>query len=121
MNIEDVREYCLSKPGVTECFPFDETTLVFKVMGKMFCLVNLDGEPGLSLKNSPEKVIDMRERFPAVLPAYHFNKVHWNRVMLDFTVPSVRLTEWIDDSYELVVSGLTRRLKEELIKLKEHD
>lgn len=121
MNIEEIREYCLSKPGVTECFPFDETTLVFKVMGKMFCLVNLDGETGLSLKNSPEKVIEMRERFPAVMPAWHFNKVHWNRVMVDFSVPPAQLREWIDESYELVVCGLTRKLKEELIKMNGND
>jgi len=71
------------KKGVTECFPFDETTLVSKVMGKMLCLSNLDGEPGLSLKNAPEKVMEMRENHPCVLPGCHMNKVHWDLVMMN--------------------------------------
>jgi len=121
MNIEEIREYCLSKPGVTECFPFDETTLVFKVMGKMFCLANLDGELGLALKNTPEKIIEMREMYSCVVPAYHFNKVHWNRVMVDYSVPDDLLFSWIDESYDLVTDGLTRKLKDELQKMKHHD
>jgi predicted DNA-binding protein (MmcQ/YjbR family) len=114
MNIEEIREYCLEKTGVTESFPFDETTLVFKVMGKMFCLVNLDHEPGLLLKNSPEKIVDMRERFSFVLPGYHMNKAHWNLVMMDYPVSGDLLKQWVDESYNLVVGGLPRKIKDEL-------
>jgi predicted DNA-binding protein (MmcQ/YjbR family) len=121
MNIEEIREYCLSKPGVTESFPFDETTLVFKVMGKMFCLTNLKGEPGLSLKNDPEKNIRMREDYPFVLPAYHMNKVHWNRITIGSFVTSALLRNWIDESYTLVVNGLTLKLKNELLKAQGND
>jgi predicted DNA-binding protein (MmcQ/YjbR family) len=121
MNIENIREYCLSKSGVTESFPFDETTLVFKVMGKMFCLANLDGQLGLSLKNSPEKVAEMREQFSCVLPGYHMNKIHWNLVLVDHSVPDSQLFAWIDESYESVVVGLTQKLKEELQKINRND
>jgi predicted DNA-binding protein (MmcQ/YjbR family) len=114
MNIEEIRDYCLSKPGVTESFPFDETTLVFKVMGKMFCLTNLDGEPGLLLKNTPEKVVEMREQYSCVLPGYHMNKTHWNRVMMDYSVSNNLLRQWVDESYNLVVEGLPRKIKDEL-------
>ncbi|HPT32528.1 MAG TPA: MmcQ/YjbR family DNA-binding protein [Prolixibacteraceae bacterium] len=121
MNIEEIREYCLGKPGVTESFPFDETTLVFKVMGKIFCLLNLDGEPGLLLKNSPEKVIDLQERYSFVLPGYHMSKVHWIRVMVDQAGDDRLITTWIDESYSSVVGGLPRKLQQELIKLEKHD
>jgi len=116
MNIEDIREYCLGKKGVSESFPFDETTLVFKVMGKMFCLVNLDHEPGLLLKNSPEKIMDMRERYSFVLPGYHMNKTHWNLVMIDQPVTEDLLKQWVDESYNLVVEGLPHKIKDELKK-----
>jgi predicted DNA-binding protein (MmcQ/YjbR family) len=114
MNIEEIRDYCLSKAGVTESFPFDETTLVFKVMGKIFCLINLDAEPGLLLKNTPEKVIDMRERYSCVLPGYHMNKTHWFLVMLDQSVSNDLLKQWVDESYDLVVEGLPRKIRDEL-------
>jgi predicted DNA-binding protein (MmcQ/YjbR family) len=114
MNIEEIRDYCLSKAGVTESFPFDETTLVFKVMGKIFCLINLDAEPGLLLKNTPEKVIDMRERYSCVLPGYHMNKTHWFLVMLDQSVSNDLLKLWVDESYDLVVEGLPRKIRDEL-------
>ena len=121
MNIEEIREYCLLKPGVTECFPFDETTLVFKVMGKIFCLTNLDGEMRLLLKNAPEKVIEMREQYSFVVPGFHMNKIHWNQISLEDNVPSALLQTWIDESYEQVSAGLTRKMKEELQKMKDHD
>jgi predicted DNA-binding protein (MmcQ/YjbR family) len=114
MNIEEIREYCLEKKGVSECFPFDETTLVFKVMGKMFCLTNLDGEPGLLLKNRPEIVLEMREQYSCVLPGYHMNKTHWNLVLLDYSVSNNLLKQWVDESYDLVVEGLPRKNRDEL-------
>jgi predicted DNA-binding protein (MmcQ/YjbR family) len=121
MNIEEIREYCLSKAGTTECFPFDETTLVFKVMGKMFCLINLAGEHGLALKNTPEKIIEMREQHSCIFPAHHMSKVHWNLVMADDSVSGGQLCSWIDESYNAVIKGLTLKLKAELQKLKPHD
>lgn len=121
MNIEEIREYCLGKPGVTECFPFDETTLVFKVGGKMFCLLNLDGEPGVLLKNNPEKVIDLQERYPFVLPGYHMSKVHWIRVMAEQEGASRLLPAWIDESWDLVVKGLPRKIQLQLKIQDNHD
>ena len=118
MNVEEIREYCLRKSGVTESFPFDDTTLVFKVMDKIFCMVNLDGDPGLFLKNTPEKVIDLRERYPFVLPGYHMNKVHWNLVMMSQSGSDHLLKQWVDESYELVVKGLPRKIRDELNSFK---
>jgi predicted DNA-binding protein (MmcQ/YjbR family) len=103
MNIEELREYCLSKKEVTECFPFDNVTLVFKVNGKMFALTNTDGEFSLNLKCDPEKAIDLREHYPCVLPGYHMDKKHWNTVIVDGSTDDKLLKEWIDDSYELVL------------------
>jgi predicted DNA-binding protein (MmcQ/YjbR family) len=103
MNIEELREYCLSKNDVSECFPFDEVTLVFKVNGKMFALVNLDGELSMNIKCDPEKALELREHYPAVLPGYHMDKKHWNIVMIDGSIPDELLKEWINDSYNLVV------------------
>ena len=116
MNIEDFREYCMGKPGVTEEFPFDEVTLVFKVMGKMFALTNLDGDWSLALKCDPQRAIDLREEFPAIQPGYHMSKVHWNTVLMDGSLPQKLVLEMIDDSYQLVVDKLPRKVKDELKK-----
>jgi predicted DNA-binding protein (MmcQ/YjbR family) len=116
MDIEQFREYCLSKKGTTECFPFDETTLVFKVAGKMYALSSLDGEPSVNLKCDPEKAIELRDRYSAVLPAYHMSKVHWNTVLLNGSIPEKYIKEWIDESYNLVVSKLTKAEKSLLLK-----
>jgi len=114
MNIEEFREYCILKPGVTEEFPFNETTLVFKVMGKMFALTNLDGEWSLALKCDPEKAIELREQFPAIQPGYHMSKVHWNTVIMDGSLSRKLIMELIDHSYQLVVDKLPMKLKQEL-------
>jgi len=116
MNIEEVREYCLAKKGVTESFPFDETTLVFKVMNKMYCLLGLD-DFRVSLKNDPDKNIELRAHYPAIFEGYHLNKQHWNTIELDGTVPAQLIREMIDDSYEIIVASLTKKLKEELKNL----
>lgn len=115
MNIEEFREYCIQKPGVTEEFPFDELTLVFKVMGKMFALTNLDGDWSLSLKCDPGWAIELREQFPAIRPGYHMSKVHWNTVMMDGSVPPKLVLELIDHSYRLVVGKLPAKIREGLI------
>jgi predicted DNA-binding protein (MmcQ/YjbR family) len=105
MNIETIREYCISKKGVTEGFPFGEDTLVFKAAGKIFALVNLDGELSINLKCDPSMALDLRERYSAVTPGYHMNKKHWNTINLDGTVPDKEVFSWIDHSYYLV-SGI---------------
>lgn len=113
MNIEDYREYCLAKPGVTEGFPFDADTLVFKVGGKMFALTNLSNfDGGIALKCDPEKAIHLREEFPDdVEGAYHMNKKHWNNVKPNGSLPVMLLRELIDQSYLLVYNSLTRSQK----------
>jgi predicted DNA-binding protein (MmcQ/YjbR family) len=106
MNIEEFCEYCLSKKGVSECFPFDDVTLVFKVAGKMFALTGLDEGFRINLKCDPEKAIELREQHPGVLPGYHMNKQHWNTIIVDGSVSDEKLIEWIDHSYELIVASL---------------
>lgn len=115
MNIEEITEYCLSKKGVTEEFPFDEETLVFKVMGKMFALVPLEKIPlQINLKCDPERAIELREQYEAVKPGWHMNKKHWNTVLSDGSLKPKTIYEMIDHSYELVVSGLKKPDKENL-------
>lgn len=115
MNIEDLREYCLSKNGVTESFPFDETTLVFKVMGKMFALTDTCDQFSVNLKCDPEKAIELRELYPAVIPGYHMNKKHWNTVNIDGSISDDLIYQWIDDSYDLIVKKLPKIIREELL------
>jgi len=116
MNIEELREYCLKRKGVTEGFPFDETTLVFKVMGKMFCLLGLN-DNRISLKNDPEKNIELRAHYPSIIPGYHLHKQHWNTINLDGTVPPGLLKEMVDESYHLIVESLTKKKQEEFKNL----
>ena len=118
MHLEELRDYCLSKKGVEEGFPFGEDTLVFKVMGKMFLLTGIDSRPvQFNAKCDPEKALELRENFSCVLPGYHMNKQHWNTIICDGSATRQQLQEWIDDSYNLVVSSLTKKLKTELDKL----
>ena len=115
MNIEKFRMDCIALKGVEETFPFDETTLVFKVMGKMFALCNVDNFNGMALKCDPERAIELREEYPhGILPGYHLNKQHWNTIKTDEGVPESLMEELIRHSYELVVSKLTKKLKQEL-------
>ena len=114
MNIEELREYCLSKKAATECFPFDEVTLVFKVCGKMFALTNLDGDLSVNLKCDPEKAVELREEYTAVKPGYHMNKKLWNTLEIDGSIGDNLIKGWIDDSYDLVVLSLTKKQRDEL-------
>jgi predicted DNA-binding protein (MmcQ/YjbR family) len=116
MNIEELRNYCLSKKGVTEGFPFDESALVFKVMGKMFALTNTDHEFSINLKCEPQKAIEIREHYPAVKPGFHMSKKHWNTVSPDELLDDPLVYSWVDDSYDLVVSKLPIAKKELLEK-----
>ncbi len=114
MNIEELREYCMSLNGVTEEFPFGESVLVFKVAGKMFCLTDLDAKFAIALKNDPEKNIELREEYAAIQPGYHMNKKHWNSVDIDGSLSDDMLKNLIDESYDLVVMKLTREEKKGL-------
>jgi predicted DNA-binding protein (MmcQ/YjbR family) len=111
MNIEEIRNYCLNKQGVTESFPFDQTTLVFKVGGKMFALLSLEKGSKINLKCDPEYAVELRERYPGVEPGFHMNKKHWNTVDFHSDLPDELLKKWIDHSYDLVCSGLTKKLR----------
>jgi predicted DNA-binding protein (MmcQ/YjbR family) len=116
MNIEELRDYCLGLKGTTEEFPFDDVTLVLKVQGKMFALIPLDNpETQISLKCDPERAITLREEHEAIVPAWHFNKKHWNTVKIEPSLPKPLLIELINHSYELVVAGLPKKLREELL------
>ena len=119
MHIEDFRNYCLIKKGVTESFPFDEQTLVFKVMGKMFALSGLEHTPTrVNLKCDPERSVILRTTYDGlILPGYHMNKLHWNTVMIESNLPLQLITELIDHSYNLVVSKLTKKVQAELAQL----
>ena len=114
MNVEEYRDYCISKKGVTESFPFNETTLVFKVMGKMFALCGLDNVPlRVNLKCDPERAIALREEHDGIIKGWHMSKKHWNTVYLD-KISKDLTRELIDHSYNLVVSKLTKKVKAEL-------
>ncbi len=103
MNIESLRDYCLSKPGAEETLPFGPDTLVYKVSGKVFLLVGLDAEDlRFNVKCDPDKAIELRDEHPCVLPGFHMNKKHWNTIIVDGSVSNALLKEWIDHSYELV-------------------
>ena len=115
MNIEQAHAYCLSKKAVEETFPFDEVTLVFKVKGKMFALIPLDNlEKQISLKCDPERAIALREEHSAIVGAYHFNKKHWNTVLLNAGLPDQLILELIDHSYTLVFDTLSGKVKAEM-------
>ena len=114
MNIERYREYCLTKRGVTEDFPFDNITLVFKVGGKMFALTNVELFQSLNLKCDPERAIELRETFNAVQPGYHMSKKHWNTIRIGEDAPDQLLFELIDHSYDLVFDSLTKKVRDEL-------
>jgi predicted DNA-binding protein (MmcQ/YjbR family) len=114
MNFEDFREYCLGKPFVSEGFPFDQKTLVFKVVGKMFALTDVDGFESINLKCYPEKSIELRERFAGIQPGYHMNKKHWNTVSVNEDVSRSLIIELIDHSYELVFNSLPKKTRNEL-------
>lgn len=118
MDIEFYRNYCLQKAGVTESFPFDEETLVFKVMNKMFALADVDLFVSVNLKCDPERAVELREQYPAVQPGYHMNKVHWNTIQIDGSLSNAMICELIDHSYELIVASLPKKLRLELDEMR---
>ncbi len=118
MNIEELREFCLQKQGVSEGFPFYNDVLVFKVCGKVFALTSLakweEGQPAVNLKCEPEKAVKLRQEFSAIQPGFHMNKKHWNTVQIDGSLPDDFLQEMITDSYKLVVQKLPKKHQKEL-------
>ena len=102
MDIETLRDYCISKKDSKESFPFGVDTLVFKVKEKIFALVNLDGNLSINLKCDPALAIDLRERYSSITPGYHMNKKHWNSILLDGSIPDKEVFSWIDHSYDLI-------------------
>ena len=118
MNIETFFEYCLSKNGVTEHFPFDKDTLVFKVGGKMFALSSLNqwekGEPSVNLKCNPERAQELREEYESIKPGFHMSKTHWNTVQINHEVSDVLVKELIDHSYDLVFKSLSKKIQAEI-------
>lgn len=119
MHIEDLRDYCLAQPHVTEELPFGPDTLVFKLAGKVFALIGLDQLDSLSfnVKCDPEKAILLRAAYPqTVLPGYHMNKKHWNTVYCNRELSDAALLQLLADSYDLVFKGLPKALRESLVK-----
>jgi predicted DNA-binding protein (MmcQ/YjbR family) len=113
LNIEEIRDYCLQKPGVTESFPFGEDTLVFKVGEKIFLLTGLNS-PSFNIKCDPEKAVELREQYSEVQPGYHMNKKHWNTIHTDGSLTNKQLRDMIDHSYELVFASLPKKLQAEI-------
>lgn len=113
MNIEIARTYCISKKGVTESFPFDEHSLVLKVMGKMFALIDLESADRISLKCDPERALELRDTYSAIEGAYHFNKKYWNQVSLAGDANDTLIRQLIDHSYEEVLKKFTKKLRAE--------
>ena len=112
MNIEQFREYCLAKEHITEGFPFNETTLVFKVYGKMFALCGIDPFEYVNLKCEPEKAVKLREQFSAVRPGYHMSKIHWNSVYFHDDLTDREVLDLVDHSYELVAQSISKKQQE---------
>ncbi len=117
MDIEGYRDYCIQKRGVTEHFPFDDKVLVFKVMGKMFALADVDEFDFINLKCDPELAIDLREKYDGIRPGYHMHKKTWNSVYTDGSVPDEKILELIDLSYDLIVQGLPKKLRTKLSEI----
>lgn len=113
MFLDDLRNHCIQKPGVSEGFPFDQKTLVFKVFGKMFALMDVEIFESINLKCDPEWAIELRERFHAVHPGFHMNKKHWNTVSLFEDVNDKLLLELVDQSYHLVYTSLPKKFRDE--------
>lgn len=110
-----IQDYCLSKPGTEACFPFGPEILVFKLMGKIFLIVSLEDDPiRMNVKCDPELVEERRACYPSVLPGFHMNKKHWNTVILDGSIPMNTLRAWINESYELILASLPKKLRDSL-------
>ena len=109
MNVELIREYCILKKGVTESFPFNEEVLVFKVLDKMFALIDLSEPDTINLKCDPEKAIELREQYDEIIPGFHMNKKHWNTVVINGSLNKKLILQLIDHSYEQVLRNMGKK------------
>ncbi|MBB5636895.1 putative DNA-binding protein (MmcQ/YjbR family) [Pedobacter cryoconitis] len=114
MNIEELRDYCLSKPGTTEGLPFGEDTLVFKIGEKIFLLISLTASNRFNVKCDPERAVTLREQYEEIIPGFHMNKKHWNTIYMDGRLTFRQLQENIDHSYKLVYHSLPKKIQEEI-------
>lgn len=114
MELQEIIDYCASKPGASQDFPFDEKTLVVRAGKKMFALISLEPPHRVNLKCEPLLAQELRKKYSAVSGAYHMNKKHWNSVLADSKIPASELKEWIDMSYDLVVKSMSRAEREAL-------
>ena len=114
MNIEEIRDYCLAKPGVTEDMPFGEDTLVFRVGEKLFLLTSLSQGDRFNVKCDPELAIELREQHSEVQPGYHMNKKHWNTVHTNGNLSRKEICDMIDHSYDLVLKSLPKNIREQI-------
>jgi predicted DNA-binding protein (MmcQ/YjbR family) len=114
MTLDAFRSHCLRKPGFSEDLPFGPETLVFRVAGKIFALMDVDTFVSVNLKCDPERAVDLRERYPGITPGYHMNKKHWNTVLADGSVPDRLVLELADHSYDLVRASLPKKLRDGL-------
>lgn len=111
MQLSYFRDYCISKPGVTEDTPFDEETLCFRVGGKIFAITSISEFVSVNLKCDPERAVELRELHPEILPGFHMNKKHWNTILTNGNLPDSLLLELVDHSYELVYVSLPKKAK----------
>ncbi len=118
MDFETIREYALSKKAATEGMPFGDSVLVFKVMNKIFLMMNFEVPFELSLKCEPERAVELRERYESITPGFHMNKSHWNTVVMDGSIPRKLVYEMIDHSYEQIVQSLPKKLRQEYNSIK---
>ncbi len=116
MTREEYREYCLAKKGVTEDFPFDETTVVYKVGGKIFTLAGTDFKR-INIKCQPVEAVILRDIYPSVISGYHMNKQHWNTVIIDGSIKDELIYRWLDDAYDLVAARLTKSQRQSIDRL----
>lgn len=115
MNLQNIIDHCTAKPGSSQDFPFDESTLVIRVAKKMFALINLNTPHRINLKCEPLTALELRRKHKAVTAGYHMNKKHWNTVNLDGTIPEDLIFKWIDDSYNLVLKSLTKTERQNVL------
>ncbi len=113
MTIEEFHRHCLARKGVSEGFPFDETTVVYKVGGRMFALADVSLKR-INVKCDPLEALALREKFSGVIPDYHMNKKHWNSLIMDGSLPDKRVYNWLDDSYQLVLASLPKEKRQQL-------
>lgn len=117
MDVKVAIEYCLSKKGARETYPFDEVTLVFKVGNKMFGLVyDRQGDKGINLKCNPDLNLELRQEYDGIIPAFHMNKRHWSTVIFGVDVPDEMIYKLIDDSYDTVFKSLTKKIQKEILE-----